>query len=285
MNNLKLDIFGPGRGLNHPEGSKMKKLFNPGKRSNSKASPTIEHPSELAASGHTLDRIVNAKEEARKKWLEQQEDFARKRQEHEMRMIAMEETEVARREQEVRQRNDDLDDKKRKNRMVQDAVAAQIRTLQEKLDEYKISHKSEEESLEDSITCLEDTLSDVKMSLEKRKRALEDEMLRPLHAHGHSPSAPSYDGSNSSENEDHMYPTLPVPAQRNSGDNFPNNKPIAPSRGQGHAHNQKGQVGVSGRRASGSIFNLSGSSPQTSHASSSRSVTPKTDSSDFDGSV
>ena len=47
-----------------------------------------------------------------------------------MRMIAMEETEVARREQEVRQRNDDLDDRKRKNRMVQDAVAAQIRTLQ-----------------------------------------------------------------------------------------------------------------------------------------------------------
>ena len=45
-------------------------------------------------------------------------------------MIAMEETEVARREQEVRQRNDDLDDRKRKNRMVQDAVAAQIRTLQ-----------------------------------------------------------------------------------------------------------------------------------------------------------
>ena len=67
--------------------------------------------------------------------------------------------------------------------------------IQEKLDEYKISHKCEEESLEDEITCLEDTLSDVKMSLEKRKKALEEEMLRPVHTHGHAPSAPSFDGS------------------------------------------------------------------------------------------
>ena len=47
-----------------------------------------------------------------------------------MAMIAMEETEVARREEEVRRRNDDMDDQRRKNRMVQEAVAAQIRTLQ-----------------------------------------------------------------------------------------------------------------------------------------------------------
>ena len=64
MNNLKLDIFGSGRGgIGNAAESKMKKLF-PGKR-NSKASPSIEHPGESAATGHTLDRIVNAKEEVR----------------------------------------------------------------------------------------------------------------------------------------------------------------------------------------------------------------------------
>ena len=93
----------------------------------------------------------------------------------------------------------------------------------------------------------------------------------------------------SSENEDHMYPTLPASSassNRQSGESFGSahnhHKPVPASRGQ-----QSHQPGVTGRRASGSIFNLthpsSGSSPQTSH--SSRSATPKTDSSDFDGSV
>lgn len=59
MNNLRLDIFGGGLG----DGSKMKRLF-PNRKS--KTSPTIEHPSEMTQSGHTLDRIVNAKEEVRR---------------------------------------------------------------------------------------------------------------------------------------------------------------------------------------------------------------------------
>lgn len=266
MNNLRLDIFGGGLG----DGSKMKRLF-PNRKS--KTSPTIEHPSEMTQSGHTLDRIVNAKEEARKKWLEQQEDFARKRQEHEMKMIAMEEAEVARREEEVRKRNDELDDQKRKNRMVQEAVAAQIRTLQEKLDEYKINHKSEEEALEDEITTLEDTLTDVKTTLEKRKFTLQEEMMAvatanspsSLGAHSslsscHAPSAPTLSLNTSN---DHMYPTLPAQGGSRSSETF-TAKPVA-SRRQNYA-------------------NSSGSSPQMSQASSSRSATPKTDS-EFDGSV
>eukprot|EP00095_Tigriopus_kingsejongensis_P010270 maker-scaffold494_size155699-snap-gene-0.21 protein:Tk10270 transcript:maker-scaffold494_size155699-snap-gene-0.21-mRNA-1 annotation:"multispecies: rna-binding protein" len=266
MNNLKLDIFGHGLG----DGGKMKRLF-PNRKS--KHSPTIEHPSEMAKSGHTLDRIVNAKEEARKQWLEQQEDFARKRQEHEMKMIAMEEAEVSRREEEVRKRNDELDDQKRKNRMVQEAVAAQIRTLQEKLDEYKISHKSDEESMEDEITTLEDTLTDVKSSLEKRKRALQDEMMAvatsnspsSLGAHsslssGHAPSAPTL---SLTSHGDGMYPTLPAQGPLSRSNEHFAQKPVATRR---------------------SYANSSGSSPQMSLASSSRSATPKADS-DFDGSV
>eukprot|EP00094_Tigriopus_californicus_P013369 TCALIF_12930-PA protein Name:"Protein of unknown function" AED:0.22 eAED:0.22 QI:129/0.5/0.66/1/1/1/3/178/257 len=257
MNNLRLDIFGGGLG----DGSKMKRLF-PNRKS--KTSPTIEHPSEMTQSGHTLDRIVNAKEE---------EDFARKRQEHEMKMIAMEEAEVARREEEVRKRNDELDDQKRKNRMVQEAVAAQIRTLQEKLDEYKINHKSEEEALEDEITTLEDTLTDVKTSLEKRKFTLQEEMMAvatanspsSMGAHSslsscHAPSAPTLSLNTSG---DHMYPTLPAQGGSRSSETF-TAKPVA-SRRNNYA-------------------NSSGSSPQMSQASSSRSATPKTDS-DFDGSV
>lgn len=86
---------------------------------------------------------------------------------------------VSRREEEVRRRNEDLDDRRRKNRMVQDAVSQQIRTLQEKLDEYRVNHKAEEESIEDEISALEDTLSEVKITLEKRRTALELEMGTP----------------------------------------------------------------------------------------------------------
>ena len=49
-------------------------------------------------------------------------------------------------------------------RLVQEAVADQLKSLEEKLHEYKVRHKADEESVEDEIATLEDTLAEVKVS-------------------------------------------------------------------------------------------------------------------------
>ena len=56
--------------------------------------------------------------QAQRRWVEQQDEFVRRRRDHEMRMIAMEATEADRREEEIRRRIEGLDEQKRKNRSV-----------------------------------------------------------------------------------------------------------------------------------------------------------------------
>ncbi len=105
--------------------------------------------------------IISSYWQARRAWEAEQDAFRRRGVAHEQRMLAMEEAEAARREQEVRARGESLDDIKRKNRIVQEKVAEQIAHLQMKLDEYKLAHKAEEEALEDEIATMEDTLVEV----------------------------------------------------------------------------------------------------------------------------
>ena len=50
-------------------------------------------------------------------------------------------SEVSRREVELRKLGEDLVDIRRKNKMVQDKVKEQMEILQTKLDEYKLEHK------------------------------------------------------------------------------------------------------------------------------------------------
>ena len=85
-------------------------------------------------------------------------------------------TEVKRREVEVRKLGDDLIEIRRKNKVIQDKVAEQIQILQQKLEEYKLEHKAQEESLEDEIVAKEDVISNVKESLEIRMKAVELEI-------------------------------------------------------------------------------------------------------------
>merc|ERR1712088_1201440 len=88
-------------------------------------------------------------------------------------MIEMEQSEVSRREVELRKLGEDLVDIRRKNKMVQDKVKEQMEILQTKLDEYKLEHKAQEESLEDEIQAKEDTIISVKESIEIRMKALD----------------------------------------------------------------------------------------------------------------
>ena len=61
------------------------------------------------------------------KWQKEQEEFNRRKREHEIQLVEIERQEVERREEEVRRRNEDLDEKRRKHRMIQDAVNEQVR--------------------------------------------------------------------------------------------------------------------------------------------------------------
>jgi len=178
----------------------MKKLniFHPKKRPNSQELPT--------APTDTLGRIVNAKEEAQRSWEQEQVEFANRRREHEIKMIEMEQTEVKRREVEVRKLGDDLIEIRRKNKVIQDKVAEQIQILQQKLEEYKLEHKAQEESLEDEIVAKEDVISNVKESLEIRMKAVELEIQ-------------DFSDSKLSEEESQratMYPTIPSDQVRKS---------------------------------------------------------------------
>ena len=82
-------------------------------------------------------------------------------------------SEVSRREVELRKLGEDLVDIRRKNKMVQDKVKEQMEILQTKLDEYRLEHKAQEESLEDEIQAKEDTIISVKESIEIRMKALD----------------------------------------------------------------------------------------------------------------
>lgn len=234
--------------------NKMKKLniFAQRKRVSEQMSPTTP-------TTDTLHRIVNAKEEARRRWEEEQELFDRRKREHELKMVEIERAEVTRREEEIRRRNEELDERRRKNRLVQDTVAEQLRSLQMKLEEYKVKHKEDEELLEDDITTLEDKLLEVKSTLEERIRNLQ---LDDTSKFGSPPSAPhpdDYDGASGA------YPTLPVPLARSMMSGLDASR---------YNRSSVGQIRPSSQ----------GSSPNAS--SSSRSDTPKTDDqSDFDSSV
>lgn len=183
--------------------SKIKKIFNP-KRS-SKNNPDDHNPTN-PESGRTLDRIVNAKEEARRQWEETQENFERRRREHEEKMIEMEKQEVLRREKEIRDQQDDLDEQRRNNRIIQEKFTDQIKALERKLEEYKLSHKMSEETLEDEISKKEDKLSEVKSSLEQRIEA----MMITTPDESIAPTAPPRSINSSLNHSGDMYPTLPV---------------------------------------------------------------------------
>ena len=67
--------------------------------------------------------------QAQRRWVEQQDEFVRRRRDHEMRMIAMEATEADRREEEIRRRIEGLDEQKRKNRSANQAGSEEVSNL------------------------------------------------------------------------------------------------------------------------------------------------------------
>ncbi|QQP41099.1 Uncharacterized protein FKW44_015361, partial [Caligus rogercresseyi] len=117
---------------------------------------------------------------ARRKWNEERENFERSPSNPRTQMIDMEKAEVIRREKEIREQQDALDEQKRKNKLIQEKF------------EYKIAHKADEEKLEDDLVQEEDKLSAVKGSLEKRIECLEAAAAAAVDATNH-PSAPPDD--------------------------------------------------------------------------------------------
>ena len=60
------------------------------------------------------------------KWQKEQDEFNRRKREHELQLVEIERQEVKRREEDVSRRKEDLADKRRKHKLIQDAVAEQV---------------------------------------------------------------------------------------------------------------------------------------------------------------
>jgi len=159
---------------------KMKKI-NPFSKKPKAPSHDLTTNGAYSVPGHTLDRLVCLKAEEKRKWELEKEEFDRRQREHEIHLLEIEHREVERREEEVRKRNDDLADKRRKNRLVQDKMQEQIKALEQKLLEFKVAHKKEEEDLEDNIKIMEDQLFEVKSDMEKRTKNLDLSFEPPFH--------------------------------------------------------------------------------------------------------
>jgi len=258
----------------------MKKLFNnKGKKA---SNPDLAGAAALNAhaTGHTLDRIVSLKAEEKRKWELEKEEFDRRQREHEIHLLEIEQKEVERREEEVRKRNDELADKRRKNKLVQDKMQEQIKALEQKLIEFRSAHRKEEEDLEDSVRVMEDQLFDVKSDMEKRMRSL-NLAFDPAHAtakrdslnseYSHATTVPAatappgsyfdetdeFDTSNYKYGSSMMYPAIPVLTYETS-----------------RVLQVQGGGGGEGVNPSPQPRSSLGSSPKSSH-SDSRSDTPK----------
>jgi len=266
----------------------MKKLFN--NKTKKASNPDLSGATALNshATGHTLDRIVSLKAEEKRKWELEKEEFDRRQREHEIHLLEIEQKEVERREEEVRKRNDELIDKRRKNKMVQDKMQEQIKALEQKLIEFRTSHRKEEEDLEDNVRVMEDQLFEVKSDMEKRMRNLNLAFDTPHsmpkrdsmgsesgYSHATSStvpvaSAPSHyvdepDGYGESPSEHtqkygSMYPAIPVVTR-----SYETSKIMATDRETG--------TGLGGSNPTPQPRSSLGSSPKSSH--SDRSDTPR----------
>merc|ERR1719431_1983229 len=85
----------------------------------------------------------------------------------------MEQSEVHRREKEVEELKELLQDTRQKNQQVVDKVNEEMEILKVKLEEYKLNHKIHESSIEDDIAAKTEKRCQVQSSLDQRKKALE----------------------------------------------------------------------------------------------------------------
>ena len=60
------------------------------------------------------------------KWQKEQEDFFRRKREHDLQLVKIEKQEIQKRDQKVKQKKKDLEEKRQKNLTVQDDIAIQV---------------------------------------------------------------------------------------------------------------------------------------------------------------
>ena len=60
------------------------------------------------------------------KWQKEQEDFFRRKREHDLQLVKIEKQEIQKRDQKVKQKRKELEEKRQKNLMVQDDIAIQV---------------------------------------------------------------------------------------------------------------------------------------------------------------
>ena len=62
------------------------------------------------------------------KWQKEQNDFYRRKREHDLQLVEIEKQEIQRREQKMKQKKEDLDEKRQKHLVLQDDLTIQVIT-------------------------------------------------------------------------------------------------------------------------------------------------------------
>ena len=60
------------------------------------------------------------------KWQKEQEDFFRRKREHDLQLVKIEKQEIQKRDQKMKQKRKDLEEKRQKNLMIQDDITIQV---------------------------------------------------------------------------------------------------------------------------------------------------------------
>ena len=60
------------------------------------------------------------------KWQKEQEEFNQKKRVYDLQLVEIERQEIQSREEEIRIKNGELDEKRRKHRLIQDEIVAQV---------------------------------------------------------------------------------------------------------------------------------------------------------------
>ena len=60
------------------------------------------------------------------KWQKEQKEFYRRKREHDLQLVEIEKQEIQRREQKMKQKKEDLDEKRQKHFMLQDDLTIQV---------------------------------------------------------------------------------------------------------------------------------------------------------------
>lgn len=164
----------------------------------------------------TLIKLQNVKQEATRKWEEEQEQFYRRKLKHNTHVAEIERQEILRREDALSNINLKIDEMRKKHRTIESVFENQILLIEEKLRNQKSKHKEEESVMLQKVADMETQIAEVQSMYQKRVH----EIQTPFTATNNIPlsgvrddistsSLTIHEKSNDFSYRSNMYPPLP----------------------------------------------------------------------------